>query len=242
VATLTALTATAAQSPQDFGLFGSLPGMAQGSAAERNSYLPGNAPQQSEGAGPANSVLAAETPPPGMSPVVSWDTLDANDDKAGQSAEDTPKTGTPGNAPQDNTARTSTTAPNGTPGTAPGGTPATGTGGTPTGTPSTAPDSGTNSGTGTPAPAHPGTPVPTQPSQPSPTPVPSTPVPDPIVTPEPTSEPEPPPAEPAPAPEPTPSETAAVEAPPADAPASPAPTGAEQPTAWAAKATPSVPA
>ncbi|UNK46308.1 Hsp70 family protein [Arthrobacter sulfonylureivorans] len=236
VAALTALTATAAQSPQDFGLFGSLPGIAQGSAAERNSYMPGSAPQQSEGAGPANSVLAAETPPPGMSPVVSWDTPDAKAaDKSGQSAEDTPKSGTTGNTPQDKAARTSTTAPNGTPGTVPGGTPTTGTGSTPFGTPDTAPDSGSNSGTGSPAPAQPGTPVPTQPTQPSPAAAP-------IVTPDPTTEPEPLPAETTSAPEPTPSETAAVEAPPADAPTSPASTGTEQPLAPAAESTPSVPA
>ncbi|HXF02238.1 MAG TPA: Hsp70 family protein, partial [Arthrobacter sp.] len=179
VATLTALTATAAQSPQDFGLFGSMPGIAQGSAAERNSYVPGSARQQSEGAGPANSVLAADTPPPGMSPVVSWDSPDAKAaDKAGQSTEDTAKSGTTGKAPQNKAARTTTTAPN-SPGTAPGGTPTTDSGSTPPGTPGPASDSGTNSGTGTPAPAQPGKPVPTQPPQQSPAP--STPAPAPVV-------------------------------------------------------------
>ncbi|MEV7649346.1 Hsp70 family protein [Arthrobacter sp. NPDC089319] len=240
VATLTALTATAAQSPQDFGLFGSLPGMAQGSAAERNSYIPGGLPQQSEGAGPANSVLADEAPPPGMSPVVSWDNPDA--DKTGRSAEDTPKSGASGNAPEDKAARTSTTSPNGTPGTAPGGTPTTGTGSTAPGSPGTASDSGTNSGTGTSAPAQPGTPAPTQPPQPSPAPPPTNPTPAPVVTPEPTTEPEPVPAETTSAPEPTPSETAAVDAPPADAPTSPASTETEQPSAPADESTPSVPA
>ncbi|WP_240691858.1 Hsp70 family protein [Arthrobacter sp. CAU 1506] len=235
VATLTALTATAAQSPQDFGLFGSLPGIAQGNAAERNSYMPGGAAQQSDGAGPANSVMAAEPVQPGMSPVVSWDTPDAKAaDKAGQGGADgTPTSGAPGNAPQDQTARTSPTTPD--------GTPSTGGGGTPTGAPGTPSDPGANSGTGTPAPANPGTPAPTQPAQPSPAPAPSTPVPEPVVTPEPTTEPEPQPAETPPAAEPTPSESA-VEAPPADAPTSPASTGPEQPVIPAPEPTASVPA
>ncbi|MFT4470442.1 Hsp70 family protein [Arthrobacter sulfonylureivorans] len=244
VATLTALTATAAQSPQDFGLFGSLPGIAQGNAAERNSYMPGGVAQQSDGAGPANSVMAAEPVQPGMSPVVSWDTPDAKAaDKAGQDdADGTPTSGNAGNTPQDQTARTSPTTPDGTPGTASDGTPSSGAGGTPTGAPGTPTAPGANNGTGTPAPENPGTPAPTQPAQPSPAPAPSTSVPEPVVTPEPTTEPEPQPVETPPAADPTPSEPAAVESPPADAPTSPASTSPEQPAIPAPEPTPSVPA